>query len=96
MSQPDWRSPGAYDNLRSLDAPGFAWEYLRRNADFLKQRDELDQAARRGALDPAEVEAFTRRWGVRFRGDGRDRQHNPRPLGRACAAHYDNPHSPAD
>ena len=28
MARADWRSPGAYEDLRSLDAPGFAWEYL--------------------------------------------------------------------
>ena len=67
MSRPDWRLPGAYEQLRSLDAPGFALEYLRRNSEFLQQPRKLEQAARLGTLDPAEVDAFTRRWGVRFR-----------------------------
>lgn len=67
MSRPDWGAPEAYEHARSLDAPGFAWEYLRRNPEFLQQRRKLEEAARRGALDPAEVDAFTRRWGVRFR-----------------------------
>ena len=66
MSRADWRSPGAYEDLRSLDAPGFAWEYLRRNADFLQECRKLERTARQGALDPAEVAAFTRRWGCDF------------------------------
>lgn len=66
MSRADWRSPGAYEDLRALDAPGFAWEYLRRNADFMRERRRLERAARRGALDPAEVKAFSRRWGSDF------------------------------
>jgi len=66
MSRADWRSPGAYGVLRSLDASGFAWEYLRRNADFLQERGKLERTARQGALDPAEVAAFTRRWACDF------------------------------
>lgn len=73
MSRADWRSPGAYEDLRSLDASGFAWEFLRRNADFQQHHEKLEQAARMGVLDPAEVDAFTRRWGVRFCKRGRDR-----------------------
>ena len=68
MTRTDWRSPDAYEDLRSLDAPGFAWEYLRRNPEFQRDQSKLERAARGGALDSAEEEAFTRRWGVRFRG----------------------------
>ena len=67
MSRADWRTPAAYEELRSLDAPGFAWEYLRRNSDFQQDRRKLERAARRGVLDQAEADAFARRWGVRFR-----------------------------
>ena len=28
MPRAEWRSPAAYEDLRSLDAPGFAWEFL--------------------------------------------------------------------
>ena len=82
MGRADWRSPGAYEELRSLDAPGFAWEYLRRNPDFLRERRKLERAARRGVLDPAEVDAFTRRWGVRFRRHRRDERPRHRSHGR--------------
>ena len=67
MSRADWRTPSAYEELRSLDAPGFAWEYLRRNSDFQQDRRKLERAARRGVLNHAEADAFARRWGVRFR-----------------------------
>jgi hypothetical protein len=39
MSGADWRNPDAYEELRSLDAPGFAWEYLRRNSEFQQHRE---------------------------------------------------------
>jgi len=68
MSRKDWTSSAAYEDLRSLDAPGFAWEYLDRNPDFTQDRRRLERADRRGTLDQAEVDAFARRWGLRFRG----------------------------
>jgi hypothetical protein len=83
MSHADWRAPGAYEDLRSLDAPGFAWEYLRRNADFQRQRKKLERAARQGLLNQAEADAFTRRWGVRFRERYRDKQRRPGSMGGA-------------
>lgn len=63
MSRADWRAAGAYEELRSLDAPGFAWEYLRRNPDFLRERRKLELAARRDTLMQADADAFARRWG---------------------------------
>ena len=66
MSGADWRSPAAYDDLRSLDAPGFAWEFLRRNRAFQRDRRRLEQAAEQGALSADELDGFARRWGVRF------------------------------
>ena len=66
----------ARKELRSLDAPGFAWEFLRRNPDFQQDRRKLERAARQGALNQAEVDAFARRWGVRFRKRRRDTRPN--------------------
>jgi Family of unknown function (DUF6499) len=71
MSKPDWRQATAYEGLMALDATGFAWEFLRRNPEFQDQHTQLQQAARAGAVDPAAIEAFTGRWGLRFRGGGR-------------------------
>ena len=50
MSKSKALSPGAYEELRSLDAPGFAWEYLRRNPDFLRERRKLGDVDN-GGLD---------------------------------------------
>jgi len=63
MSSPDWRSPGDYKGLQSLDAPGFAWEYLRRNPDFVHDRTKLEHAACKRRLDTGNADAFARRWG---------------------------------
>ena len=62
----DWRSPAAYEHLRSLNAPGFAWEFLRRNRAFQRDHRKLEQAAERGTLSTDELDGFARRWGVRF------------------------------
>ena len=53
MARGDWTSPAAYEELGSLDAPGFAWEYLRRNPDFTQDRRRLERADRRGVLNPS-------------------------------------------
>ena len=89
MSRTDWRSAGAYEDLRSLDAPAFAWEYLRRNAGFLRERRKLERAARRGALDPTEADAFARRWGLRFRQYPGDQRCQQGSLGAARPAERD-------
>ena len=91
MSHADWRNPTAYEELRSLDAPGFAWEYLRRNPDFQQERRKLEQANRRGALNQTEVDAFARRWGVRFRKRHRDNQSQLGSLDGARPAKRDRP-----
>ena len=91
MSRADWRTPGAYEELRSLDAPGFAWEYLRRNSDFQQDRRKLERTARRGALSQAETDAFARRWGVRFRKRRRDKQPQLGSMDGARPAKRDRP-----
>ena len=68
MAQPDWRSPAAYEALRSADAPGLAWEFLSRNTAFEREQKKLEQAAERGTLSAGDLDGFARRWGVRFRG----------------------------
>ena len=67
MPGTDWRSPATYEDLRSLDAPGFAWEFLSRNPAFEDDRKRLEQAADQGPLSANELDDFARRWGVRFR-----------------------------
>jgi hypothetical protein len=67
MSTADWRSADAYQELRSLDAPAFAFEFLRRNPDFREDHARLARKARRRQLDAGDADAFAERWGVRFR-----------------------------
>jgi Family of unknown function (DUF6499) len=66
MPHADWRSPATYEGLRSLDAPGFAWEFLTRNAAFERDFERLEQASENGPLSADELTDFARRWGVRF------------------------------
>jgi hypothetical protein len=66
MPRADWRSPAAYEHLRSLDAPGFAWEFLNRNTAFERDFERLEQASEDGPLSADELNGFAQRWGVRF------------------------------
>ncbi|HEX4294527.1 MAG TPA: DUF6499 domain-containing protein [Rhizomicrobium sp.] len=74
MSPSDWQSAGAYDRLRALDAPGFAWEFLTRNAEFLRDYNRLSRAAKSGKRDRGAEDCFALRWGVRFRRRGTARR----------------------
>ena len=71
MARTDWRSASAYEDLRLLDAPAFAYEFLRRNTEFLSDYARLVRMSRNRALHPAEAEAFAQRWGMRFRSQAR-------------------------
>jgi len=63
-----WRSPETVDQLSRLERPGFAVEFLRRNADY---RRDYSQTQREIARDHVDVETaragLARRWGLRFR-----------------------------
>ncbi len=63
MLKIDWRAPAAYVHTKTIPAAGFAWEYLRRNHDYRQDFQILVRAKRPNA---SELEAFARRWGVRF------------------------------
>ena len=80
MARADWRSAGAYEGLRTLDAPAFAYEFLCRNPDFLSDHARLAQSSRKRTLDAADAEAFARRWGVRFQARFRSRATRRRSL----------------
>ena len=67
MSRTEWRSPAAYEHLHSLDAPGFAWEFLSRNPAFERDCKRLERAGDQRQLSVDELDDFARRWGVRFR-----------------------------
>ena len=80
MARADWRSASAYEDLRPLDAPAFAYEFLLRNPDFLSDHARLARSSRKRTLDAVEAEAFARRWGVRFQARFRSRATRRRSL----------------
>ena len=43
MNRAYWRSAGAYKKLQSFDAVGFAFQFLCRNPEFVKDRERLQQ-----------------------------------------------------
>jgi hypothetical protein len=63
-----------------LDAPGFAFEFLRRNAEFVKDHERLVRLAGRNALSRKSRETFAHRWGLRFREVRARRQATNDPL----------------
>jgi hypothetical protein len=80
MPRAEWRSPAAYEDLRSLDAPGFAWEFLSRNPAFERDRRKLEKAGERSPLAATELDRFAQRWGVRFRDERTGPQRSPTPM----------------
>ena len=67
MPQADWRSPGDYHALALLDAPDFAWQFLKRNPEFRDEARKLADLAEQDSLSADATDEFARRWGVRFR-----------------------------
>ena len=66
MRSADWRSPDEYKEALQFDAPEFAWEFLRRNADYHKDHASLRHLADNGRGTPEELNGFALRWGTRF------------------------------
>jgi hypothetical protein len=94
MPHTQWRSPAAYEDLRSLDAPGFAWEFLSRNPAFAGDYRRLKRAGSRGPLSADELDGFARRWGVRFRDARAQSRPTPSSVDGSESAERD-PHNPA-
>lgn len=94
MSGADWRSADAYEALRSLDAPAFAYEFLSRNPDFLADHARLSRMSRRGAPIEAEAQVFAERWGVRFHRGRRFGRRHIGPLDTPSLAEHHSTHRP--
>lgn len=92
MSRDDWRDPGAYEWTLTLDAFGFAWEFLRRNPEFVKELRFLKRVHRKRPLTQIELELFALRWGVRFPWSERDSEGRGCTMDRACLAQRRCPH----
>jgi hypothetical protein len=68
MTTPYWRSPEAIERLKRLERPGFAVEFLRRNADYRSDYEETQRQIVRDNVDAETARAdLARRWGLRFR-----------------------------
>lgn len=75
-----WRSPETIDHLNRLERPGFAVEFLRRNAEYRRDYAQIERQIARDHVDAESARAdFARRWGLRFRSrseqPGRRRTH---------------------
>lgn len=66
MSPDEWKSAEAYEGLRSYAAPELAYEFLRRNPDYISDRDRLRRARSTGRANSDQEDAFARKWGARF------------------------------
>lgn len=64
MSESDWRSPEAYAIMQDAEAADFAWEFLRRNADYREDHRRLQNGGSVFAVN----RKFRQRWGLSFRG----------------------------
>jgi hypothetical protein len=73
MSSRDWRSSAAYDDLDEMSLRGLAWEYLRRNPDYVANYHEIATTPN----DTEKIDQVTKSWGLRFRG-------RPIPVGDGC------------
>jgi hypothetical protein len=92
LNRPNWRDAGAYGRLQSLDAPGFAWEFLKRNPSFVAELESLKVTSKRRKLTPSELEQFSLRWGVRIRGAQRSCEQPGRSLDAHRAAQHTGHH----
>ena len=91
MPRAEWRSRAAYEDLRTHDAPGFAWEFLSRNPAFEHDRKRLEQASEDRPLSADELNGFARRWGVRFRKARASRPPSSLDAGEPAERDPDNP-----
>jgi len=57
----DWRVDDPAPNFSKLDLSGYAFEFLRRNADFVKDWSN------RSTRDSIQDGLIAKRWGLRFR-----------------------------
>ncbi|MHC2624206.1 hypothetical protein ACVIW2_006238 [Bradyrhizobium huanghuaihaiense] len=63
-----WRSPETIERLNRLERPGFALEFLRRNADYRRDFARTERQIARGESDHNTIRtSFARRWRLRCR-----------------------------
>lgn len=63
-----WRSPETIERLKHFERPGFAVEFLRRNADYRRDYVRTQRQIARNSVDAEAARSdLARRWGLRFR-----------------------------
>ncbi len=62
MAGRDWRTKAHYDAVEDFTPRELAWEYLRRNPDFVRDQRRASKAA-----TDSDPEAVAQTWGLRFR-----------------------------
>ncbi|WGD53511.1 DUF6499 domain-containing protein [Bradyrhizobium sp. CB1650] len=63
-----WRAPETIERLNRLERPGFALEFLRRNADYRHDFVRAERQIAREGADPETIRtSFARRWRLRCR-----------------------------
>lgn len=68
MATDDWRHTTAYAYLSDLTPPSFAWEFLRRSADYRAEYERMQGQDALGIVSEAATADLARRWGLRFHG----------------------------
>lgn len=72
---PNWLDDQTYRTLLDLDRPGWAWEWLRRNPDYVEATQCMPQYASTVSSDPGLpsltvlTERDAARWGLLFPGE---------------------------
>lgn len=59
----DWRAPVEYRHTDTIEATGFAWEYLRRDDEY---HHDFRSISRMKNPPVPRLDAFSHRWGLRF------------------------------
>jgi len=63
-----WRAPETIERLKRLERPGFALEFLRRNAEYRRDFARTQRQIARDGVDPETVRSsLAHRWRLRFR-----------------------------
>lgn len=68
----NWRDPSNYEALLNLDRAGWAWEWLRRNPDYIALTTQLPLPGRRPAQPGSGLKIIKATdaatgWGLQFR-----------------------------
>lgn len=69
MANGDWRSPPEFTYLDEADQADIAWEFLRRNAQYVDNFEHIIAEVPSGPARQDALAELAARWGLRFRDD---------------------------